>query len=168
MGCVGNSSVVWPGSVQPIATTDRLSPWLPARCSARSSSAGMPRRTLLRASTPVIIAGWGTTTLVTGGKLTNEKRNNAENLGGTGIEGGQTREVAKGDFFFVPANTPGFITDRLQREIADALDKPDIKQRLLGAGAEAVSSSPEAFAARIRSYVAINGKMIKDLGIRTQ
>lgn len=48
----------------------------------------------------------GSGTLVTGGKLTNEKRNNADNLGGTGIEGGQSREVAKGDFFFVPANTP--------------------------------------------------------------
>lgn len=48
----------------------------------------------------------GSGTLVTGGKLTNEKRNNADNLGGTGIEGGNVREVAKGDFFFVPANTP--------------------------------------------------------------
>ena len=40
----------------------------------------------------------GSGTLVTGGKLRDEKRNNPENLGGTGIDGGETREVAKGDF----------------------------------------------------------------------
>jgi mannose-6-phosphate isomerase-like protein (cupin superfamily) len=48
----------------------------------------------------------GSATMVTGGKLTEEKRTNAENLTGTGIEGGSTRSVAKGDFIVVPENTP--------------------------------------------------------------
>jgi len=48
----------------------------------------------------------GSGTLVTGGKLVNEKRNNPENLGGTAIEGGASRPVAKGDFIIVPENTP--------------------------------------------------------------
>ena len=48
----------------------------------------------------------GSATLVTGGKLTNENRTNAENLTGTGIEGGTTRHVAKGDFVMVPEKTP--------------------------------------------------------------
>ncbi len=48
----------------------------------------------------------GGATLVTGGKLVNEKRTNAENLGGTGIEGGTPQAVAKGDFVIVPENTP--------------------------------------------------------------
>jgi mannose-6-phosphate isomerase-like protein (cupin superfamily) len=48
----------------------------------------------------------GSATLTTGGKLTNEKRTNAENLTGSGIEGGQTRHVAKGDFVMVPERTP--------------------------------------------------------------
>jgi mannose-6-phosphate isomerase-like protein (cupin superfamily) len=48
----------------------------------------------------------GSATLVTGGKLTEEKRTNAENLSGTGIEGGQSRKVAKGDFVMVPEKTP--------------------------------------------------------------
>lgn len=48
----------------------------------------------------------GSATLVTGGKLTEEKRTNAENLSGTGIEGGTPRAVAKGDFIIVPENTP--------------------------------------------------------------
>jgi len=48
----------------------------------------------------------GSGTLVTGGKLAGETRTNAENLSGTAIEGGETRAVAKGDFFIVPENTP--------------------------------------------------------------
>ncbi len=48
----------------------------------------------------------GSATLVTGGKLTNENRTNAENLTGTGIEGGTPRRVAKGDFVMVPERTP--------------------------------------------------------------
>jgi len=48
----------------------------------------------------------GSGTLVTGGKLVGEKRNNAENLGGTAIEGGSSQAVAKGDVVIVPENTP--------------------------------------------------------------
>ena len=48
----------------------------------------------------------GSGTLVTGGKLAGETRTNAENLSGTAIDGGDTKAVAKGDFFIVPENTP--------------------------------------------------------------
>lgn len=46
----------------------------------------------------------GTGTMVTGGKLTEEKRN-GDNLTGTGIEGGSARSIGKGDFILVPENT---------------------------------------------------------------
>jgi mannose-6-phosphate isomerase-like protein (cupin superfamily) len=48
----------------------------------------------------------GSATLTTGGKLKDEKRTNAANLTGTGIEGGESKQVAKGDFVIVPENTP--------------------------------------------------------------
>ncbi len=48
----------------------------------------------------------GTGTAVTGGRLTDEKRTNAENLSGTGIEGGQSRRIAKGDILVVPQRSP--------------------------------------------------------------
>jgi len=48
----------------------------------------------------------GSATLVTGGKLVNEKRTNPQNLTGTAIEGGSARPVAKGDFIIVPEKTP--------------------------------------------------------------
>lgn len=48
----------------------------------------------------------GAATMVTGGKLVNPARTNAENLTGSAIEGGVSRNVAKGDFIVVPENTP--------------------------------------------------------------
>ena len=48
----------------------------------------------------------GTGNIVTGGKLVNEKRNNAANLGGDSITGGNSQSVVKGDTLIVPANTP--------------------------------------------------------------
>ncbi len=40
----------------------------------------------------------GACTFVTGGKLAGEKRTNATNLNGTGIDGGTPRRIAKGDY----------------------------------------------------------------------
>jgi mannose-6-phosphate isomerase-like protein (cupin superfamily) len=48
----------------------------------------------------------GSGTLTTGGKLRDERRTNAENLSGSGIDGGTRRRVAKGDYIMVPENTP--------------------------------------------------------------
>jgi mannose-6-phosphate isomerase-like protein (cupin superfamily) len=48
----------------------------------------------------------GSGTAVTGGTLKDGQRTNAENLAGTGIEGGNRRRVTKGDFILVPENTP--------------------------------------------------------------
>lgn len=48
----------------------------------------------------------GSAMLVTGGKLKNETRTNATNLSGSGIEGGVSRHIAKGDFVMVPEGTP--------------------------------------------------------------
>lgn len=51
-----------------------------------------------------VIQGGGT--MVTGGKLTGEKRLNKENLTGEGVDGGETRVIGKGDFIIVPAGSP--------------------------------------------------------------
>ena len=53
----------------------------------------------------------GSGTLTTGGKLKEEKRQNPTNLGGTGIDGGQSRTVAKGDFIIVPEGAPHQYSD---------------------------------------------------------
>ena len=48
----------------------------------------------------------GAGTLVTGGKLVDEKRTNDANLSGTSISGGVTKQVKKGDFILVPEGVP--------------------------------------------------------------
>lgn len=57
----------------------------------------------------VVIEGTGT--VVTGGKLIGEKRVDAANLQGTGVEGGTSRAVAKGDVILVPENTPHWYSE---------------------------------------------------------
>ena len=48
----------------------------------------------------------GAGTVVTGGKLVEERRTNPENLTGTSIAGGVSKKVAKGDWIMVPAGIP--------------------------------------------------------------
>ena len=48
----------------------------------------------------------GTGNIVTGGKLVEKKRTNANNLSGPSIAGGNSQAVVKGDMVIVPANTP--------------------------------------------------------------
>lgn len=52
----------------------------------------------------------GSATMTTGGKLAGEKRTNAENLTGTGIEGGTPREISKGDVLIVPQGVPHWVS----------------------------------------------------------
>lgn len=52
----------------------------------------------------------GSATMTTGGKLAGEKRTNAENLTGTGIEGGMSREISKGDVLIVPQGVPHWVS----------------------------------------------------------
>jgi mannose-6-phosphate isomerase-like protein (cupin superfamily) len=52
----------------------------------------------------------GSGTLVTGGKLKDERRTNPENLTGTAIDGGTSRKLAKGDWVLVPEKTPHWFT----------------------------------------------------------
>jgi len=52
----------------------------------------------------------GAGTLVTGGKLREEKRTNAENLSGAGIDGGTSKRLAKGDWVMVPEKTAHWFT----------------------------------------------------------
>jgi mannose-6-phosphate isomerase-like protein (cupin superfamily) len=47
----------------------------------------------------------GSATFVIGGQLTEQKRQNAQNLQGTAITGGTSRKVSKGDFMLVPAGS---------------------------------------------------------------
>ncbi len=67
-----------------------------------------------------------------------------------------------------PAGTPKEIVARLSGEIARIMQLPEIKDRLAGEGADAVGSSPDRYAAFIKSEVTKWTKVIRDAGIKPE
>ena len=75
-----------------------------------------PSASVHKAQAEFIYVIAGGCTLITGGTLVDPKDNGA-NLAGTGINGGTSRKVAKGDYIMVPPNTPHQYSD-IQGELA--------------------------------------------------
>lgn len=67
-----------------------------------------------------------------------------------------------------PAGLPNSISDRLQQEIVSILATPDMKERLIGLGAEPVGSTSGEFAALIRLEKTRYSKLIKDADIKPE
>lgn len=65
----------------------------------------------------------------------------------------------------VPAGTPRAIVNRLNKEVVAVLNLPDLKDFLFKQGLDAAPSTPEAFAAYIRSEKAQWEKVIKAAGL---
>jgi tripartite-type tricarboxylate transporter receptor subunit TctC len=69
---------------------------------------------------------------------------------------------------WAPAKTPEPIIHRLNQEIVRYLEKPDVRERLSKSGLDIVASSPDEFAAAIKSEISRMGKVIRDAGIRAE
>ena len=69
---------------------------------------------------------------------------------------------------WAPAKTPAPVIARLNQEIVRFLKTPEAKERFQTQGAEAFGSTPEEFAAAIKTDIARWGKIIKDLNIRDE
>ncbi len=68
----------------------------------------------------------------------------------------------------LPAGTPRPIVDRLNADTVKALQDPEVKKRFAELGVEAVSSTPEQFAAFIRSETAKYSRLIKEANIKVE
>jgi tripartite-type tricarboxylate transporter receptor subunit TctC len=66
----------------------------------------------------------------------------------------------------VPAGTPADIVNRLNGEIAKAIQAPDVKERLASQGFETTLSTPREFDAYIRSEIVKWAKVVKQSGAR--
>jgi tripartite-type tricarboxylate transporter receptor subunit TctC len=64
-----------------------------------------------------------------------------------------------------PAGTPGPVVMKLNSEFAKVMANPTIKQRLSESGFEPQTSSPEQFAAYMKSEIAKWQKVIRDSNI---
>jgi tripartite-type tricarboxylate transporter receptor subunit TctC len=67
-----------------------------------------------------------------------------------------------------PARTPKAVVERINGEVVKAMQLPDVTKRLIAEGSEAVTSSPQAFAAHIRAEQDQWSRVIKQAGIRGQ
>ncbi|HEY3074017.1 MAG TPA: tripartite tricarboxylate transporter substrate binding protein [Burkholderiales bacterium] len=67
-----------------------------------------------------------------------------------------------------PAGTPREVIDRLHAAIVKALRQPDVSKRLAAEGAEVIGSTPDEFAAHIKSEIARVGKVVRAAGIRIE
>ncbi len=67
-----------------------------------------------------------------------------------------------------PAKTPEAIINRLNQEIVRVVNRTDVKEKFFNAGTEAVGSTPEQFAATIKSDIVKTSKVIKDAGIKAE
>jgi tripartite-type tricarboxylate transporter receptor subunit TctC len=67
-----------------------------------------------------------------------------------------------------PAGTPNEIIRAVQREIAAIIALPDVKERLPTLGFEAVASTPEEFASRIKIETEMWGKVIRAANIKPE
>ncbi len=67
-----------------------------------------------------------------------------------------------------PAATPATVIKLLQRNIADVLNRPDVKEKLFAAGNEVVASTPEYLASTMKADMVRLGKVIRAAGIRAE
>ncbi len=77
-------------------------------------------------------------------------------------------DVYEWNALLAPAGTPAAVIERLQREAAKALRQPDVMARLATLGAEPVGSTPEAFAAFLRTEIAKWADIVKTAGIKAE
>lgn len=64
-----------------------------------------------------------------------------------------------------PAGTPRGIIDRIQREIAQIVAEPEVRERFATLGSQAVGSTPEQFSAHIRNESALWADVVRQLGL---
>ena len=78
-------------------------------------------------------------------------------------------ELTQWQAVVAPAGTPKAIVDVLHREVAEALRKPDVIERLATQGGnELIGNSPEEFAQVIKNDLAKYAKLVKAAGIQPQ
>jgi len=64
-----------------------------------------------------------------------------------------------------PAGVPREIVDKLAGETIRILNATDVKERLTSQGGEAAGTTPDQFAAYIKSEIARWARMVKETGI---
>jgi tripartite-type tricarboxylate transporter receptor subunit TctC len=75
-------------------------------------------------------------------------------------------EVGSWQGVFAPAGTPPAIVKRLNAEIVKIINMPDVKEKLIGLGAEPVGNTSEEFAALVKTEVVKWAEVVKQSGAK--
>lgn len=67
---------------------------------------------------------------------------------------------------FAPTKAPVMIITRIHQEVAQVLNRAEIREKMFAAGVNVVASSPDELNAAIRSEISRMGKVIRAAGIR--
>jgi tripartite-type tricarboxylate transporter receptor subunit TctC len=68
----------------------------------------------------------------------------------------------------VPAGTPQPIVDRLAKELAAILARPDVREKFVKAGLPVVAEGPDVFRARIAREVPMYKEIIDKAGLKVK
>lgn len=66
---------------------------------------------------------------------------------------------------WAPAGTPPALVERIAKDVARALESPEVREKFVRAGAEPASMSPSQFARFVRGEIDASGRFIRELGI---
>jgi tripartite-type tricarboxylate transporter receptor subunit TctC len=66
---------------------------------------------------------------------------------------------------FAPAGTPKEIVAKINGELVRMVNAPEVRTRMSHEGADPVGSTPDQFAARVRSEIIKWSKVSKDAGL---
>jgi tripartite-type tricarboxylate transporter receptor subunit TctC len=69
---------------------------------------------------------------------------------------------------WAPAKTPARFNNKVSQEVMQVLGTPEVKERFLASGSEAIGSTPAEFEAIIKADMIKWGKVFKDAGIRDE
>jgi len=75
-------------------------------------------------------------------------------------------EVGSWQGVFAPAGTPPEVVKRLNAEIVKIVNSPEVREKLVGLGAEPAPNTPEEFAAMVQSEVGKWADVVKKSGAR--
>ena len=75
-------------------------------------------------------------------------------------------EVATWQGILAPAKTPPEIVNRLNAEVTKALASAEVKEKLQAQGADLLGSTPEQYAAYLKSEIERWSKVVKSSGVQ--
>ncbi len=120
--------------------------------------------TALPPTTPHIQAGRLRALAITGAKRTSALPD-VPTMAEAGFKG-QEADTLQG--VLVPAGTPKAVVTEIGNQIQRMMRQPDVRQRVDALGFDIVASTPEQFAAQVRTEVEKWGKVIRSAGIKVE